>query len=75
MADFIVPPPSTSAAALSAAVDSLNQQGTAPHLAGGATSEKHTPLNASRSSGGGPGEELLAEKLPTPERPASHPPP
>ena len=45
-------PPRMSAAALSAAVDSLKFTGDRPHSQAEPTMQKHTPPNASRSSGG-----------------------
>ena len=62
------PHPRTSAAALSAAVDSTKSIGDAPTPSGGTKHEKTPPPNASRSSGerGLGGEGLLSEKPPLP---------
>ena len=61
-------PPRTSAAALSAAVDSTKLQGTAPNSQAEPTPKNRPNSNASRSSGerGLGGEALLSEKRPLP---------
>ena len=56
-----------SAAALSAAVDSAKLIEATSNSQAEPTKQKRTPPNASRSSGGGPGEGLLSEKPPPPE--------
>ena len=55
------------AAALSAAVTSTKPIGEQPHSQAEPTKKKDVLSNASRSSGGGPGEGLLSEKPPPPE--------
>ncbi len=57
-------PPRTVAAALSAAVTSTNSQKSTPTFQAEPTKQKHTPPNASRSSGGSAREGLLSEKPP-----------
>ena len=66
-------PPRMSAAALSAAVDSLKFTGDRPHSQAEPTMQKHTPPNASRSSGGSAREGLLSEKPPPSHTPTSVP--
>ena len=61
--------PRTSAAALSAAVDSAKSIGDRTSRSGGTPYAEALNSNASRSSGGSAREELLSEKLPP-----SHPP-
>ena len=66
-------PPRMSAAALSAAVDSLKPIGDRPHSQAEPSKQKPRNSNASRSSGGSAREGLLSEKPPPSHTPTSVP--